>query len=126
MTYRSRGRALTEVLLAVIFVCFLVGFVTVLCIGKYVCIVLLVCYAVFNIMFCHVPSTTKSNQQSSQQQRNRRRPSSILPIGITFACNNNKSKQRNIDTNNKRKKSKYKQNKSKLMQQGTVINKLIH
>ena len=37
---------------------------------------------------------TKSNQQSSQQQRNRRRPSSILPIGITFACNNNKSKQR--------------------------------
>ena len=35
---------------------------------------------------------TKSNQQSSQ--RNRRRPSSILPIGITFACNNNKSKQR--------------------------------
>ena len=65
MTYRSRGRALTEVLLAVIFVCFLVGFVTVLCIGKYICIVLLVCYAVFNIMFCHVPSTTKSNQQST-------------------------------------------------------------
>ena len=39
------------------------------------------------------PGITKSNQQS-QQHRNRRRPSSILPIGITFACNNNKSKQR--------------------------------
>mmetsp|Transcript_11388 Transcript_11388/g.24043 ORF Transcript_11388/g.24043 Transcript_11388/m.24043 type:complete len:115 (-) Transcript_11388:304-648(-) len=35
MTYKSRNRSLTEVLIAVVFVCFIVGFVTVLCIGNY-------------------------------------------------------------------------------------------
>lgn len=35
MTYKSRDRSLTEVLIAVVFVCFFVGFVTVLCIGNY-------------------------------------------------------------------------------------------
>lgn len=35
MTYRSRGRSLFEVIVAVIFVGFLVGFITVLCIGNY-------------------------------------------------------------------------------------------
>ena len=35
MTYKSRDRTLTEVLIAVVFVCFFVGFVTVLCIGNY-------------------------------------------------------------------------------------------
>mmetsp|Transcript_21899 Transcript_21899/g.51644 ORF Transcript_21899/g.51644 Transcript_21899/m.51644 type:complete len:125 (-) Transcript_21899:361-735(-) len=35
MTYRSRGRSLIEVVLAVCFVVFLVGFITVLCIGNY-------------------------------------------------------------------------------------------
>lgn len=35
MTYKSRDRSLAEVLIAVVFVCFLLGFVTVLCIGNY-------------------------------------------------------------------------------------------
>mmetsp|Transcript_59234 Transcript_59234/g.70677 ORF Transcript_59234/g.70677 Transcript_59234/m.70677 type:complete len:125 (+) Transcript_59234:158-532(+) len=35
MTYRSRGRSIFEVILAVMFVGFLVGFITVLCIGNY-------------------------------------------------------------------------------------------
>mmetsp|Transcript_3807 Transcript_3807/g.5034 ORF Transcript_3807/g.5034 Transcript_3807/m.5034 type:complete len:82 (+) Transcript_3807:239-484(+) len=35
MTYRSRGRSIIEVILAVCFVTFLVGFITVLCIGNY-------------------------------------------------------------------------------------------
>lgn len=35
MTYKSRDRSLTEVLIAVVFVCFIVGFITVLCIGNY-------------------------------------------------------------------------------------------
>jgi hypothetical protein len=35
MTYKSRDRTLTEVLIAVVFVCFFVGFVSVLCIGNY-------------------------------------------------------------------------------------------
>mmetsp|Transcript_17399 Transcript_17399/g.28148 ORF Transcript_17399/g.28148 Transcript_17399/m.28148 type:complete len:91 (-) Transcript_17399:344-616(-) len=35
MTYRSRGRSLIEVVLAICFVVFLVGFITVLCIGNY-------------------------------------------------------------------------------------------
>lgn len=35
MTYRSRGRSVFEVVLAVMFVGFLVGFITVLCIGNY-------------------------------------------------------------------------------------------
>mmetsp|Transcript_21610 Transcript_21610/g.45107 ORF Transcript_21610/g.45107 Transcript_21610/m.45107 type:complete len:82 (-) Transcript_21610:314-559(-) len=35
MTYRSRGRSLIEVIIAVLFVSFLVGFITVLCIGNY-------------------------------------------------------------------------------------------
>eukprot|EP00980_Cylindrotheca_fusiformis_P000164 scaffold26_cov117-Cylindrotheca_fusiformis.AAC.5 len=35
MTYRSRGRPLWEVVLAICFVVFLVGFITVLCIGNY-------------------------------------------------------------------------------------------
>mmetsp|Transcript_1979 Transcript_1979/g.4368 ORF Transcript_1979/g.4368 Transcript_1979/m.4368 type:complete len:118 (-) Transcript_1979:46-399(-) len=35
MSYKSRNRSLTEVLAAVVFVCFFVGFVTVLCIGNY-------------------------------------------------------------------------------------------
>mmetsp|Transcript_20484 Transcript_20484/g.26493 ORF Transcript_20484/g.26493 Transcript_20484/m.26493 type:complete len:106 (-) Transcript_20484:115-432(-) len=35
MTYRSRGRSLFEVIVAMIFVAFLVGFITVLCIGNY-------------------------------------------------------------------------------------------
>ena len=35
MTYKSRDRTLTEVIIAVVFVCFFVGFVTVLCIGNY-------------------------------------------------------------------------------------------
>uniref|UniRef100_A0A7S2JVW2 Uncharacterized protein n=1 Tax=Leptocylindrus danicus TaxID=163516 RepID=A0A7S2JVW2_9STRA len=35
MTYRSRGRSLFEVIVAVVFVGFLVGFITVLCIGNY-------------------------------------------------------------------------------------------
>ena len=35
MTYSSRGRTLTEVILAVVFVGFLTGFVAVLCIGNY-------------------------------------------------------------------------------------------
>mmetsp|Transcript_12596 Transcript_12596/g.26671 ORF Transcript_12596/g.26671 Transcript_12596/m.26671 type:complete len:91 (-) Transcript_12596:381-653(-) len=35
MTYRSRGRSMIEVVLAVCFVVFLVGFITVLCIGNY-------------------------------------------------------------------------------------------
>mmetsp|Transcript_12894 Transcript_12894/g.18409 ORF Transcript_12894/g.18409 Transcript_12894/m.18409 type:complete len:100 (+) Transcript_12894:184-483(+) len=35
MTYRSRGRSIFEVILAICFVGFLVGFITVLCIGNY-------------------------------------------------------------------------------------------
>ncbi|KAL3815675.1 hypothetical protein ACHAXA_006568 [Cyclostephanos tholiformis] len=35
MTYQSRGRTIFEVVLAVCFVAFLVGFITVLCIGNY-------------------------------------------------------------------------------------------
>ena len=35
MTYRSRNRSLAEVLVAVVFVCFMVGFIGVLCIGNY-------------------------------------------------------------------------------------------
>jgi type II secretory pathway pseudopilin PulG len=35
MTYRSQGRTLTEVIVAVTFVGFLTGFVAVLCIGNY-------------------------------------------------------------------------------------------
>lgn len=35
MTYSTRGRSLTEVILAVIFVGFLTGFICVLCIGNY-------------------------------------------------------------------------------------------
>jgi len=35
MTYRSRGRSIFEVILAVCFVGFLVGFIAVLCIGNY-------------------------------------------------------------------------------------------
>jgi hypothetical protein len=35
MTYKSKNRTLTEVLIAVTFVCFLMGFVAVLCIGNY-------------------------------------------------------------------------------------------
>mmetsp|Transcript_7593 Transcript_7593/g.12029 ORF Transcript_7593/g.12029 Transcript_7593/m.12029 type:complete len:131 (+) Transcript_7593:251-643(+) len=35
MTYKSRGRSLTEILVAVTFVCFLLGFVAVLCIGNF-------------------------------------------------------------------------------------------
>ena len=35
MTNASRGRSMVEVLLATIFVCFLTGFVAVLCIGNY-------------------------------------------------------------------------------------------
>mmetsp|Transcript_13509 Transcript_13509/g.19765 ORF Transcript_13509/g.19765 Transcript_13509/m.19765 type:complete len:95 (-) Transcript_13509:171-455(-) len=35
MTYRSRGRSIFEVIVAVCFVGFLVGFITVLCIGNY-------------------------------------------------------------------------------------------
>jgi hypothetical protein len=35
MTYKSRGRPLAEILIAVTFVCFLIGFVAVLCIGNY-------------------------------------------------------------------------------------------
>mmetsp|Transcript_29535 Transcript_29535/g.48734 ORF Transcript_29535/g.48734 Transcript_29535/m.48734 type:complete len:109 (+) Transcript_29535:184-510(+) len=35
MTYKARGRSITEVILAVIFVGFLTGFVVVLCIGNY-------------------------------------------------------------------------------------------
>ena len=35
MTYKSRDRSLTEVLIAVVFVCFFVGFITVLCVGNY-------------------------------------------------------------------------------------------
>eukprot|EP00588_Corethron_pennatum_P010447 CAMPEP_0194267452 /NCGR_PEP_ID=MMETSP0169-20130528/1944_1 /TAXON_ID=218684 /ORGANISM="Corethron pennatum, Strain L29A3" /LENGTH=190 /DNA_ID=CAMNT_0039008285 /DNA_START=225 /DNA_END=797 /DNA_ORIENTATION=- len=35
MTYRSRGRSLFEVIVAVIFTGFLIGFITVLCIGNY-------------------------------------------------------------------------------------------
>mmetsp|Transcript_23548 Transcript_23548/g.29679 ORF Transcript_23548/g.29679 Transcript_23548/m.29679 type:complete len:99 (-) Transcript_23548:237-533(-) len=35
MTYSSRGRSVFEVILAVCFVGFLVGFITVLCIGNY-------------------------------------------------------------------------------------------
>jgi len=35
MTYKSRDRSLTEVLIAVVFVCFFVGFIAVLCIGNY-------------------------------------------------------------------------------------------
>jgi len=35
MTYRSRGRSLIELVLAVTFVGFLVGFVAVLCVGNY-------------------------------------------------------------------------------------------
>lgn len=35
MTYRARGRSIFEVILAVCFVGFLVGFITVLCIGNY-------------------------------------------------------------------------------------------
>mmetsp|Transcript_16299 Transcript_16299/g.21440 ORF Transcript_16299/g.21440 Transcript_16299/m.21440 type:complete len:99 (-) Transcript_16299:270-566(-) len=35
MTYRSRGRSVFEVVLAICFVTFLVGFITVLCIGNY-------------------------------------------------------------------------------------------
>ena len=35
MTYKSRDRSLTEVLIAVVFVFFFVGFVSVLCIGNY-------------------------------------------------------------------------------------------
>jgi Tfp pilus assembly protein PilV len=35
MTYRARGRSLIEVILAVCFVAFLVGFISVLCVGNY-------------------------------------------------------------------------------------------
>ncbi|GKY90898.1 hypothetical protein MPSEU_000062600 [Mayamaea pseudoterrestris] len=35
MTYRARGRSIIEVVLAICFVAFLVGFITVLCIGNY-------------------------------------------------------------------------------------------
>lgn len=35
MTYASHGRSIIEVLIATIFVCFLTGFVAVLCIGNY-------------------------------------------------------------------------------------------
>lgn len=35
MTYRSRGRSIIEVIIAVTFVSFLVGFIAVLCIGNY-------------------------------------------------------------------------------------------
>lgn len=35
MTYHSRGRSLTEVITAVVFSCFLIGFIGVLCIGNY-------------------------------------------------------------------------------------------
>jgi len=35
MTYRARGRTIFEVILAIMFVTFLVGFITVLCIGNY-------------------------------------------------------------------------------------------
>mmetsp|Transcript_12746 Transcript_12746/g.30347 ORF Transcript_12746/g.30347 Transcript_12746/m.30347 type:complete len:94 (-) Transcript_12746:197-478(-) len=35
MTYRARGRSMVEVVLAICFVVFLVGFITVLCIGNY-------------------------------------------------------------------------------------------
>jgi hypothetical protein len=35
MTYISRGRTLAEVIVAVVVVCFLLGFVTVLCIGNF-------------------------------------------------------------------------------------------
>jgi hypothetical protein len=35
MTYHARGRSITEVIIAVIFVGFLTGFVAVLCIGNY-------------------------------------------------------------------------------------------
>mmetsp|Transcript_15207 Transcript_15207/g.31944 ORF Transcript_15207/g.31944 Transcript_15207/m.31944 type:complete len:105 (+) Transcript_15207:127-441(+) len=35
MTYQSRGRSIFEVILAICFVAFLVGFITVLCIGNY-------------------------------------------------------------------------------------------
>lgn len=35
MTYRSRGRSVLEVIIAVCFTGFLVGFITVLCIGNY-------------------------------------------------------------------------------------------
>mmetsp|Transcript_303 Transcript_303/g.527 ORF Transcript_303/g.527 Transcript_303/m.527 type:complete len:91 (-) Transcript_303:405-677(-) len=35
MTYRSRGRSIFEVIVAVCFTGFLVGFITVLCIGNY-------------------------------------------------------------------------------------------
>mmetsp|Transcript_2939 Transcript_2939/g.4775 ORF Transcript_2939/g.4775 Transcript_2939/m.4775 type:complete len:85 (-) Transcript_2939:236-490(-) len=35
MTYRSRGRSIVEVVLAICFTAFLVGFITVLCIGNY-------------------------------------------------------------------------------------------
>lgn len=35
MTYRTRGRSIFEVILAVCFTGFLVGFITVLCIGNY-------------------------------------------------------------------------------------------
>mmetsp|Transcript_20912 Transcript_20912/g.31693 ORF Transcript_20912/g.31693 Transcript_20912/m.31693 type:complete len:105 (+) Transcript_20912:60-374(+) len=35
MTYQSRGRSIFEVVLAICFVAFLVGFITVLCIGNY-------------------------------------------------------------------------------------------
>ncbi|KAL9186888.1 hypothetical protein ACHAXT_010608 [Thalassiosira profunda] len=35
MTYQARGRSIFEVVLAICFVAFLVGFITVLCIGNY-------------------------------------------------------------------------------------------
>mmetsp|Transcript_8220 Transcript_8220/g.14073 ORF Transcript_8220/g.14073 Transcript_8220/m.14073 type:complete len:89 (-) Transcript_8220:72-338(-) len=35
MTYRSRGRSLFEVIFAVCFTAFLIGFIAVLCIGNY-------------------------------------------------------------------------------------------
>lgn len=35
MTYQSRGRSITEVIVAAVFVGFLTGFVAVLCIGNY-------------------------------------------------------------------------------------------
>ncbi|KAL3770696.1 hypothetical protein ACHAWO_010361 [Cyclotella atomus] len=35
MTYQSRGRSIFEVVLAICFVAFLIGFITVLCIGNY-------------------------------------------------------------------------------------------
>lgn len=35
MTYSSRGRSLTELIIAVVFIGFLTGFVAVLCIGNY-------------------------------------------------------------------------------------------